>query len=285
MDATKAHTILCNIAVICVGTMAIGLFFYRHIRQSTPSQSFAMPGKVKTDPYHLMDLVAATLLITLLLSPLIAVATSTPEAPDAAQSASQGSTEGSVSNAMSIALFSLVLGICVFLFASVLRGMKPSIVFGLSRLHPFNILLWATITVLLAYPLMIGIAILQEAFLGSEEQLQKVVKTLLETEDTKLKIILIATATIVAPLVEEIIFRGYLYAVIKRYSSRTFAAITISLLFAVVHNNLPGMMPLFILALMLTLAYELTGCLWVPMVAHALFNTIQVFVMLNLQNG
>ena len=285
MDATKAHAILCNIAVICVGAMAIGLFFYRNIRQSTPSQSFAMPGKVKTDSYHLNDLFAATLLITLLLFPLIAVATSTPEATDAAQSASQGSTEASLSNAISIALFSLVLGICVFLFASALRGIKPSIVFGLSRLHPFNILLWATITVLFAYPLMIGISILQEAFLGPEEQLQKVVKTLLETEDTKLKIILIATATIVAPLVEEIIFRGYLYAVIKRYSSRTFAAITISLLFAVVHNNLPGMMPLFILALMLTLAYELTGCLWVPMVAHALFNTIQVFVMLNLQNG
>ncbi len=124
-----------------------------------------------------------------------------------------------------------------------------------------------------------------QAFLGSEEQLQKVVKTLLETEDAQLKIVLVSTATIVAPLVEEIIFRGYLYPVIKRYSSRTFAAITISLLFAVVHANLPGMMPLFILALMLTLAYEMTGCLWVPMVAHALFNAIQVFLMLYLQNG
>ena len=78
MDATKAHAILCNIAVICVGTMAIGLFFYRHIRQSTPSQSFAMPGKVKTNPYNLLDLFAATLLITLFLYPLITVATSTP---------------------------------------------------------------------------------------------------------------------------------------------------------------------------------------------------------------
>ena len=285
MDATKAHAILCNIAVICVGTMAVGLFFYRHIRQSTPSQSFVMTGKVKTNPYNLLDLFAVTLLITLLLSPLITVATSTLEAPDAAQSASQGSTDGSVSNAISIALFSLVLGICVFLFASVLRGMKPSIVFGLSRLHLFNILLCGAITVMVAYPLMIGIAMLQEAFLGSEEQLQKVVKTLLETEDAKLKIVLVSTATIVAPLVEEIIFRGYLYPVIKRYSSRTFAAITISLLFAVVHANLPGMMPLFILALMLTLVYEMTGCLWVPMVAHALFNAIQVFLMLYLQNG
>ena len=60
------------------------------------------------------------------------------------------------------------------------------------------------------------------------------------------------------------------------------AAIVTSMLFALVHGNVPGTLPLFALALMLTIAYELTGCLWVPIAIHALFNAIQTALMLNL---
>ena len=212
----------------------------------------------------------------------MAVATLTPEAT---QSAGKGSTGVSIYSVISVALFSLVLGICVFLFASVLRDRKPSIVFGLSRLFPIMILLWAVLAVLVAWPLMRGAVFLQELLFDPGEQLQKAVKTLLESDNTALKVVTGLSAIIVAPLVEEIIFRGYLYAVIKRYSGCVFAAITTSLLFAVVHGNLPVIMPLLTLALILTLAYELTGCLWVPIVAHSLFNLTQVYQMLNIQNG
>ena len=288
MDATKAQAIICNIAVICVGTMAIGLFFYRHIRQSTPSQSFAMPGKVKTDTYDLIDLGAAALLIIFFVSQLIAVATLSPEATqptESAHSSGKESTEINIHSAISLTLSNLVLGICVFLFASTLRNRKPSIVFGISRLSPIMALFWSVGVIPVAYLMMNLVDLLQKMFFNPGNQVQKNVEILLESDNTDLIIVQIVSAILVAPLVEEIIFRGYLYAVLKRYSSSVFAAITTSLLFAVVHNNLPGMMPLFILALILTLAYELTGCLWVPMLAHALFNATQVFRMLYLQNG
>jgi membrane protease YdiL (CAAX protease family) len=35
----------------------------------------------------------------------------------------------------------------------------------------------------------------------------------------------------------------------------------------------------------LTLAYELTGCLLVPIAMHAIFNTTQIAVMLYLQSS
>jgi membrane protease YdiL (CAAX protease family) len=132
---------------------------------------------------------------------------------------------------------------------------------------------------------MIGAAYVQESFIGKGEQLQEVVRTLIGTDNPALKAVLAITAIIIAPLVEEIIFRGYLYPVIKRYSGCCFAAITTSLLFAIVHGNLPGLMPLFTLAVILTLVYESTGCLWVPIATHSLFNAIQVSLMLNIQNG
>jgi len=257
--------------------MALGLVISWGIRRHATPGSFSMPGRVQARPYDLIDLGVAAILISYLLLPLIAATTQ--------GTVSKDSIEISIHNAITIAIFSLLLGIGVFVFASVLRGREPVALFGLSRITPVLILLWAAVAILAAYPLMMGAVFLQELLFGPGEQLQKVVKTLLESDNTALKVVLGLSAIIVAPLVEEIIFRGYLYAVIKRYTGCFFAAITTSLLFAVIHGNLPGIMPLFTLALILTLAYELTGCLWVPMVAHALFNMIQVGLMLITQNG
>ena len=114
MDATKAHAILCNIAVICVGTMALGLVISWWLRRDLTTAGIPMQGKVKTDPYHIMDLGAAAFLIILHLSPLIAVATLTPEAAEAAEATGKESNGVSIHSAISLAFFSLVLGICVF---------------------------------------------------------------------------------------------------------------------------------------------------------------------------
>ena len=281
MDATKAHDILCNLAVICVGTMALGLVISWWMRRGATTGGLSLPGKVEARPYDLIDLGVAAILIIFLVSPRIAAATQQAVSKDSIT----GSNTTIIINALSIAIFSLLLGICVFLFASLLRGRKPVTLFGLSRLSPIMILLWAAMAVIVAYPLMKGGQYLQELLFNPGEQLQEVVETLLESDNTALKVVLSVTAIIVAPLAEEILFRGYLYAVIKRYSGRCFAGIITALLFAVVHGILPGMMPLFILALILTLAYELTGCLWVPIAAHSLFNLSQVIQMLNIENG
>jgi membrane protease YdiL (CAAX protease family) len=50
----------------------------------------------------------------------------------------------------------------------------------------------------------------------------------------------------------------------------------VSLLFALSHAHLPSLLPLFILALGLGLAYEFTGSLLVPTGMHALFNALMV---------
>ena len=86
-------------------------------------------------------------------------------------------------------------------------------------------------------------------------------------------------ACVAAPIVEETLFRGYFYGVLKRFSSPIFAAMISSALFAVVHLNLPALVPLWTFALILTLSYELTRCLWVPILIHALFNAVNVSML------
>ena len=104
-------------------------------------------------------------------------------------------------------------------------------------------------------------------------------------EDPLMRILLIANACLVAPVVEEVIFRGYLYGVLKRFTGAIFAAFISASLFAVAHNNLPAVLPLWGFALFLTLFYEASRCLWVPIGMHAVFNAVQVFRLLDGNGG
>jgi len=87
-------------------------------------------------------------------------------------------------------------------------------------------------------------------------------------------------AVIVAPVFEELFFRGFVYPVLKQRWGTWKALATVSAIFAVIHQHVPSMGPLFTLALGLGLAYELTGSLLAPIAVHALFNTMNVAVLL-----
>ncbi len=276
MDATKAQVIL-SLATLCISALVLGLVVFWLIRRCGAARDLSLPGNVQAESYDLLDLGFVGILISYFVLSLIAAAAEKAPGPNAAPV--------TVETAIAIAVFSLLLGMAVFIFTSLIRGRNPISLFGLSRLKPHKILAWSVSAFLIAYTAMIGVVYAQEYFIGKEEDLQEVVKTLLGTDNPALKVILAITAMIIAPLVEEIIFRGCLYAVIKRYSGRCFAAIITSLLFAVVHGNLPGIMRLCTRAIILTLVFELTGCLWVPIATHSLFNAIQISLMLNLQNG
>ncbi len=77
-----------------------------------------------------------------------------------------------------------------------------------------------------------------------------------------------------APVVEEFIFRGLLYPVLKQLGFPVVAWLTSTLLFAVIHANLQALVPLAVLAVMLTWLYEKTDSLLAPILAHATFNAI-----------
>jgi membrane protease YdiL (CAAX protease family) len=45
------------------------------------------------------------------------------------------------------------------------------------------------------------------------------------------------------------------------------------------HQHVGSLVPLFVLALSFTLAYEATGCLLVPIFMHALFNALNIALL------
>ena len=98
--------------------------------------------------------------------------------------------------------------------------------------------------------------------------------------DTTSRVLLIITAVVVAPVVEECCFRGFLYNSLKRRAGMGVAMVCSSLLFAAVHTSLAQMLPLTVFALLQCVLYEKTQTLCAPIISHAVFNMISVITVL-----
>jgi membrane protease YdiL (CAAX protease family) len=93
-----------------------------------------------------------------------------------------------------------------------------------------------------------------------------------------------AAAVLLAPVAEEIMFRGILYPVIKQLGRPRLALWGTSLLFAAIHLNLVTFVPLMALAVVLTVLYEYTNNLLAPIMAHILFNALNFATLLVLEH-
>jgi membrane protease YdiL (CAAX protease family) len=112
------------------------------------------------------------------------------------------------------------------------------------------------------------------------ETMQDTVKLLQEAKDPRILGLMAFAAVIAAPLCEEIVFRGYFYPVLKRYSGAWSAAICSALVFAAAHGSLMALLPLFVFGLLLVFIYEKTGSIWAPISVHFCFNGATVLVQL-----
>jgi membrane protease YdiL (CAAX protease family) len=107
-----------------------------------------------------------------------------------------------------------------------------------------------------------------------EPELQSTVKALQSTVSPVWAAVFGIVSIVLAPVVEEIIFRGLLFPVLKQAGFPLLAWGGTSLLFALSHFNLQAFVPLAGLALMLTWLYDRTDNLMAPIAAHATFNAI-----------
>ena len=155
--------------------------------------------------------------------------------------------------------------------------------FGLRRIGFFKAIGIGIAMLLVAYPLVILASAIMQKFLGDEAQPQELVKFFVDIaragQESKIAIVLVF-AVLFGPAAEELIFRGYLYPVFKRYLGMGAGILINAALFAFMHVNLVSLPALFVLATCLTIAYEITGSLAVPYVMHATFNFVSLSALL-----
>ena len=109
---------------------------------------------------------------------------------------------------------------------------------------------------------------------------QEAVTLVKGASDLGLLVAMAVSAIIIAPIAEELIFRGYLYPVVKRFTDRWFASIFSGVFFGVIHFNVMGLPMLALMGIILAVIYEKSGSLWVPIGCHAAFNATSVGSML-----
>jgi membrane protease YdiL (CAAX protease family) len=131
-----------------------------------------------------------------------------------------------------------------------------------------------------SYPLILAVQGLVHCFTGDNDDAQLIVRYFLEHPDPWHRAAVIFMAVIVAPVAEEILFRGYFYGVVRRFGGRLPAILISSLLFAAIHVHLPSVPGLVILALLLCLLYERTGSLWATITMHAAFNATTILALI-----
>lgn len=136
-------------------------------------------------------------------------------------------------------------------------------------------LLAGTITFLISLPVINGIGLGWKtilALLDFSTPEQSMVDVFRTTDDPALLILMIVLAVVIAPLTEEFIFRAGLFRYLRTRISRPFAMVLPALIFAYFHDNLAAFVPLLALGVVFAFAYERTGRISVPIIAHGLFN-------------
>ena len=173
--------------------------------------------------------------------------------------------------------------VCLLVYLRVFRGENPAELFGLRRMGLGRAGLIGLLAIIPAWVVVTAcMYLLNHLMEGFWPDLkgQDLAQSFLKSGNWGAKAMLAVSAVIIAPLMEEIVFRGFIYGVLKRYTDGIFAAMCSSLLFAIVHMHVGTMFPLAVLALAFCAAYEYTGSLFVPMIMHGIFNATSLILML-----
>ncbi len=151
------------------------------------------------------------------------------------------------------------------------------------RLEPRALLKRSFTTLLLALPALtlasLGWTALLRA-LGFSDAPQDLIAIFGKVESPAVLIAMLFVACVVAPLNEELLFRGVIFRFCRQRFGRGIALVVSGMMFGALHGNLAGFVPLALLGVALAIAYEQSGDIRVPIITHGFFNLNTTLVIL-----
>ena len=144
----------------------------------------------------------------------------------------------------------------------------------------------AIVNLLAAWPLMMAAItmtmLVAELIWGREYQMQQhqQLEMITEYPQLPLRIMIVFVAVVIAPLLEEMLFRGFIQTTIRSFlniRNSAWPAIAVSsVFFAIMHAEAGHWPTLFILGVCLGYSYEKSGSLFRPIFIHLFFNAYSV---------
>ena len=189
---------------------------------------------------------------------------------------------------LTLALGNLVLILLILLYTALWQKRQPDspslllgkegTVFGCLKSGVLACLAWLPLHLLIA--LLWG-GLLQA--LGHETVPQQAVSLFLndlQDDQSLLKYLIMVNVVVMAPWVEELLFRGLLFRWLLGYRSVLASAILSGVFFGVIHDALTSIVPIACLGVALAWLYHRTGSLLTSIVFHTVFNAIMTILML-----
>ena len=145
-----------------------------------------------------------------------------------------------------------------------------------------NWFLWGIGGYLVAVPSVLLVSALNQQIWQGQGGSNPLLFLALQAQDKVALLIFFSTASIAAPIFEEIMFRGFLLPSLTRYTSINGAIIISGFIFAIAHLSLSEVLPLATLGIILGFVYTRSRNLLAPMLLHCLWNSgtlISLFVL------
>lgn len=121
--------------------------------------------------------------------------------------------------------------------------------------------------------------IIIELVLPFTPELQPIAQLIIEAEDYKDFIFLLFIGAFLAPVGEELYFRGVVYPAFKNKFGITSAMIISGCFFALLHFDIVRFIPLAIGGFGLAYIYERTGSIFAPIIAHSTWNAVMICLL------
>lgn len=118
------------------------------------------------------------------------------------------------------------------------------------------------------------------AYLNPELEPQMYEEILRSLTDKNAIIWLVVIGVVLAPLSEEMFYRGMIYPVFRRYLSPPWAMAVAGIIFGLAHFDLWRSIPLAVGGIGLCYIYEKTGSILVTTVAHGVWNLIMTLMVI-----
>jgi len=237
--------------------------------------------------FVLMVLAAAGLVATAILSALVLVMNgmSMSDLMALGQEGMQGLSAGIIRTLLAVQhlfvfiLPGLVFGL-IYYRSQIWKGLD------LAKLPNWVLIVAGILFLLAAYPLVNLSFLANEAIplpswaADYEDQAEETLKSILEMNSPVIFILNLLLLAVLPGIGEELLFRGIVQKQIGGILRSPIAAIWIAaFIFSAIHMQFEGFLPRLILGVVLGYLYYWTKNLWVPIIAHAFNNGIQVVLI------
>lgn len=132
---------------------------------------------------------------------------------------------------------------------------------------------------LLIFSAVIVSSLLVEKIVKVPGELQPFAQLVVQTKSFPQLFLLFLLGVVVAPVSEELYFRGFLYPAMRARLGAPLAIIASAAIFGLLHFDLLRFVPLAVGGAGLAWLYERTGSLYVPMFAHGFWNFIMLLLL------